>query len=104
MCQDTPVILLDEPTSHLDPAHALGVASLFRTLAGEGRTIATVLHDLNLAARAADTIVFLAGGEIAAAGTPDEILTPETVARVFGVASRRIEGEFPGLVFGGDPV
>lgn len=72
-----------------------------RGLASEGRTVCCVLHDVNLAARAADRLIFLVGGQIVAAGPPGEILVPETVARVYGVRCRRVDGEPPAIVLEG---
>lgn len=101
LCQDTSVLLLDEPTNHLDPAHALRLVAVLRALASEGRTVGCVLHDVNLAARAADRLVFLADGQIVAAGAPSEVLTPETVARVYSVRCRRVDGDPPAIVLEG---
>lgn len=98
LCQDTPILLMDEPTSHQDPAHALAVADRCRQLAAEGRAVACVLHDLNLAARAADTLVFLAEGRVAAAGPPAETLVPEVIRRVYGVDATRVEGAVPAVI------
>jgi len=98
LCQDTPVVLMDEPTSHLDPAHALRLAALWRVLAAEGRAVGLVLHDLGLAARAADHVVLLAGGRVHAAGPPREVLTPANLRAVYGVAARWTPGEPSTLV------
>ena len=100
LCQQTPALLLDEPTSHLDPAHALRLASILRELAADGRAIAWVAHDLNLAARGADRLVFLRHGRVAAAGSPDEVLTEATIRQVFGVGGRRVEGPPPAFLPG----
>ena len=81
-------LLLDEPTASLDLAHQLMVIRLMRTLAGEGLGVLAILHDLNLAAMAADRIVALRHGRVVAAGTPAEIMTNATIERIFGVASR----------------
>ncbi len=99
LCQDTPVLLLDEPTSHLDPAHALHVGALLRGLAAEGRAVVAVLHDPNLAGQAADQIVFLAQGGIAAAGRPGDVLVPEVLGAVYGVRARRVGDAPPAVVF-----
>ena len=100
LCQDTPVLLLDEPTSHLDPAHALRVAALLRALAHATKTVAVVFHDLNLAARCADHLVFLGvDGRVAATGSPDALMTPEVVERVYGVTARRVSDAPPALLW-----
>lgn len=109
LCQDTPIVLMDEATSHLDPAHALRVAALWRELAAEGRVVGCVLHDLQLATRAADTVVLLArpggGGPatVAGAGPPRDVLSPEALAAVYGVTARwRDEaGHPPALIVDG---
>lgn len=85
LAQDAPLLLLDEPTAHLDVARRLAVLGLARELAGEGRGVLLVSHDLGLAARFADRVVLLASGAVVAAGPPGEVLDPEHVGRVFGV-------------------
>jgi iron complex transport system ATP-binding protein len=95
LAQETPIVLMDEPTSHLDPAHALAVARLCRDLAQEGRTVVAVFHDLNLAAKASDSLLFLKDGTVAALGPSDEVLTAQTLREVFGIHARRVEGQTP---------
>jgi iron complex transport system ATP-binding protein len=85
LAQEPRVLLLDEPTSHLDVNHALQVLDLVRTLADEGMAVLGVFHDLDLAARYADRIALVAEGTASAPVVPDEALTSESVARVFGV-------------------
>lgn len=86
LAQETPVLLLDEPTTYLDLAHQLEVLELLRLLQRDhGRTIVAVLHDLAHAARYADHLVAMREGEVVAVGTPDEVLTPATVRAVFGI-------------------
>lgn len=85
LCQATPIMLLDEPTSAQDPAHSLDLFELFAALAREGRLVVVATHDLNAAARFADRIVALVRGRVAADGPPKEVLTPEPLRRVFGV-------------------
>jgi len=85
LCQDVPVLLLDEPTSAQDPAHALDLFDLFGTLADEGRVVAAATHDLNGAARAADRLAVLAEGSLRAVGPPGEVLAPAVLREVFGV-------------------
>lgn len=83
LAQQTPVLLLDEPTTYLDIAHQIDVLDLCSRLHESGRTIVAVLHDLDLAARYATHVVAMRDGAIAAVGTPDEVFTPETLRRVF---------------------
>lgn len=85
LCQEAAVLLLDEPTSHLDPAHQLEVMLLLRRVAAAGRTVVVVLHDLQLAARHADRLIALADGRIAAHGVPSDVITPTVLERVFAI-------------------
>ncbi|MEW6121743.1 MAG: ABC transporter ATP-binding protein [Pseudomonadota bacterium] len=82
------VLLLDEPTSALDLRHQALVMAILRRLAGEGRLVVAVLHDLALAARCADHIVVLSEGRCAAQGAPAQTLTPALLAQVYGVEGR----------------
>ena len=95
LAQDTPVLLLDEPTAHLDIRHQLDLLAVLRD---SGATVLVVLHDLNLAAAVCDRIGVLADGALAAAGPPVEVLTEELVARVFGVATRVVRHPDTGAV------
>lgn len=79
------VVLLDEPTASLDIAHALDILALCRSLAAEGKTICLAIHDLNAAARFADRVGLMAGGNLVAHGPSGEMFTPERIATVFGV-------------------
>jgi len=85
-CQGAELILLDEPTASLDPAHAL---ALFGALAAErdrrGATALVVTHDLNLAARAADRLVLLHRGQVLADGKPVEVLSSRAATEAFAV-------------------
>lgn len=88
LAQQPQLLMLDEPTSHLDIRAQLGLASLLRRKADTGMTVLFALHDLNLAARSCDHVVVLDGGRVAAEGKPAEVLTPELLQRVYGVAAR----------------
>lgn len=91
LAQRTDLLLLDEPTTFLDVSHQVEVLDLLTDLNRSlGTTIVLVLHDLNLAARYADHLIALASGRLHAAGTPDRVLTPETVHAVFGLRSEVI--------------
>jgi iron complex transport system ATP-binding protein len=86
LAQGTDLLLLDEPTTHLDLAHAVDVLDLVDRLhADRGRTVVMVLHDLSLAARYADHLVAMRNGRIVAQGPPRDVLTPELLAEVFGL-------------------
>ncbi|MDX1431014.1 MAG: ABC transporter ATP-binding protein [Gammaproteobacteria bacterium] len=91
---DPRVILADEPVAGLDPYHQLEVMSLFRAQASRGRAVLMVMHDLALAGRFCDRLVLLDEASVAAAGTPDEVLTEAIVARVYRVST--VGGEFAG--------
>lgn len=90
LAQQTEVLLLDEPTTYLDLAYQIDVLDLLADLNERGRTIVMVLHDLNQAARYADTIVALRGGQIIAQGTPEIVMTAGTVREVFGLHAQII--------------
>ncbi|WEK02925.1 MAG: ABC transporter ATP-binding protein [Candidatus Devosia phytovorans] len=86
LAQETEIVCLDEPVNHLDMSHQLDCLDLVRQLNSEfGRTIVLVLHDLNLAARYADQLVFLRDGVVAASGRPEALMTKELIASVFDV-------------------
>ncbi|HEY7069344.1 MAG TPA: ABC transporter ATP-binding protein [Acidimicrobiales bacterium] len=88
LAQGTELMLLDEPTTFLDLAHQVEVLDLLAELnEREGRTIVAVLHDLNLACRYAHHLVALRDGTVVAEGDPAEVVTPELVAGVFGLAA-----------------
>ncbi|MFP4634458.1 MAG: ABC transporter ATP-binding protein [Nitriliruptoraceae bacterium] len=89
LAQQTPILLLDEPTTYLDIAHQLEVLDLLVELNHtQGRTVVMVLHDLNEAARYSHHLVALREGRVVAEGRPDEVVTADTVRDVFGVESR----------------
>ncbi|MEV4898671.1 ABC transporter ATP-binding protein [Nonomuraea sp. NPDC050547] len=86
LAQDTPTLLLDEPTTYLDIAHQIEVMDLLAELNERtGKTIVLVSHDLNQAALYASTIVAMREGRIVRQGPPEHVLTEETVAEVFGL-------------------
>ncbi|MFS0886442.1 heme ABC transporter ATP-binding protein [Aeromicrobium sp. 179-A 4D2 NHS] len=86
LAQRTPVVLLDEPTAALDLRHQEDVMVVARDLAAAGRAVVVVLHDLSLAAARADRMAIVEAGRIVGIGTPADVLTPETVERVYGIA------------------
>lgn len=89
LAQQTDILLLDEPTTFLDINHQVEILDLLVDLnRARGTTVAMVLHDLNLGARYADHLVALAEGRVHVAGTPEQVLTEDTVSAVFGLRSR----------------
>jgi iron complex transport system ATP-binding protein len=87
LAQEPELLLLDEPTLHLDLAHQAALLQAIRRLrVRRGLTVLAVLHDLNLAAAFAPRVAVLDAGGIVADGPPGEVLTPELARRVFGVA------------------
>lgn len=91
LAQETPILLLDEPTTYLDVSHQIELLELCRTLnRTQGNTLVAVLHDLNQAARYADHIIAMKDGEIVATGAPAEAITEALVGDVFGLDARVI--------------
>ena len=86
LAQRPALLILDEPTNHLDVRHQLQVLEAARRL---GVSVVTTLHDLNLAARWCDRLALLDAGRIVATGTPDAVLTPALIGRVYGVTVER---------------
>ncbi len=98
LAQEPRLLLLDEPTAYLDLGHALAVLELVRRLNRErGLTVVMALHDLSQAARFADRVILLHAGSIVADGPPAAVITPATIARVFGVEAEVVSA-------GGQPV
>lgn len=99
LAQQTPVLLLDEPTTYLDLAHRLEVLRLLRRLnRDQGATVVIVLHDLNEACRYADHIIAMREGAIHASGRPRDIVTPELMSEVFGVACLTVDDPVTGTL------
>ena len=85
LCQDTGILLLDEPTAFLDIAHQVSLLLLINDLnRAYHKTIVSVTHDINLASSFFDRIVILSGGRIVADGKPEEVITEATIRRVYG--------------------
>ena len=106
IAQDTPVILLDEPTASLDLRHQELVMTTLRGLADAGAAVVAVLHDINLAARFVDRILLLNDGTVAGIGTPDEVLQPAALREVYGIdvdVVRHPNEDCPLVVIAGSP-
>lgn len=86
LAQQTPYLLLDEPTTFLDIAHQYDLLRLLRRQVTDGRTVVVVLHDLNQACRFADHMVAMRDGRVISSGAPADIVTAELVDDVFGLA------------------
>jgi iron complex transport system ATP-binding protein len=97
LAQETPILLLDEPTTFLDLAHQLEVLGLLAALnRDEGRTIVLVLHDINQAARYSHHIIAMSKGRILVRGAPADVITEPIIAKVFGVSCVVIEDPVSG--------
>jgi iron complex transport system ATP-binding protein len=92
------VLLADEPLANLDPRHALEALRLFRKAADAGAAVVLVLHDLHAAARAADQLLLLAGGQVLGTGAPEAVLTPGLLAQGYGVEMRVLDDPEAGLL------
>ena len=93
LAQDTPWVLLDEPTAYLDISHQLQMAQQAHFLAESGKTVVMVLHDLPLALKTAEHMVVMDAGRVIRAGTPREIWESGCLKDVFGVEVGRIRTE-----------
>ncbi|MFI0865200.1 ABC transporter ATP-binding protein [Streptomyces smyrnaeus] len=92
LAQQTPLLLLDEPTTYLDIAHQIEILDLCARLhEEEGRTLVAVLHDLNHAARYATHLIAMRDGRVVAQGEPGEVVTSKLVEEVFGMPCRVID-------------
>ncbi len=86
LAQEPKLILLDEPTSHLDLHHQIEILNLIRRLnVDNGLTVMAVLHDINLATHFSDTILMLKDGRITGCGTPAEVITQENIKRTYNM-------------------
>jgi len=98
LAQDAPVLLLDEPTTHLDLAHRALVLGCLRELAREGRAVLVVSHDL-ASAGYANRVALLAEGRITAVGPPAEVIRPEPLRAAFGVEAQVLDSPAGPLVW-----
>ena len=91
LAQQTPVILLDEPTANLDLAYQPAIMRLLQDLANQGRTVVTAVHDLTLAGQFCDEVALVSEGRVVASGRPEETLTAEAIRRVYGADTLVLE-------------
>ncbi|WP_460272138.1 ABC transporter ATP-binding protein [Celeribacter sp. ULVN23_4] len=96
LAQDTPILLLDEPTTFLDIAHQIELLDILAGLKTDGRTVVAVLHDLNHACRYATHLVAMRDGRLMAEGSPAEIVTEGLVRAVFDLSSAIITDPISG--------
>jgi iron complex transport system ATP-binding protein len=86
LAQETGILLLDEPTSHLDIGNQVEILDMVKKLTSEcGTTVVAVLHDLNLAAQYCDSLLLMQNGRVEAAGIPSSVITEANIERVYGV-------------------
>ena len=90
LAQETPLLLLDEPTTYLDIAHQVEVLNLARSLQRDGFTVVVVLHELNLAFRYATNLVVMRDGAIVAQGAVNDVVTAELIEQVYGLPCQLI--------------
>jgi iron complex transport system ATP-binding protein len=90
LAQETPLLLLDEPTTYLDLGHQLEVLDLARRLVDAGKTVVVVLHELHLAFRYADHLVVMRDGRIITTGAPSDVVTAELIREVYDLDARII--------------
>jgi ABC-type cobalamin/Fe3+-siderophores transport system ATPase subunit len=95
LAQETPILLLDEPTSHLDVGVAHEILALLRRLTQEGKAVVCALHDINEAAAYADKIALLGGGRLLALEPPDAVLTESLLLEAYGVTFARRSALLP---------
>lgn len=88
LAQDTDYLLLDEPTTYLDLNHQVSLMALLRRLQQQGKTVVSVLHDLDQACRYADWLVVMAEGQVVAQGEPQHVMTSDLLLRVFDLTAQ----------------
>lgn len=91
LVQDTEILLLDEPTTYLDPAHQLEILNVLKMINKEHKkTIVMTIHDINLASRFSDRVIAMKEGQVLKEGTPSEVITEETLKQVFAIEAEII--------------
>lgn len=93
LAQETPIVLMDEPTSYLDIARKFEIMRLAKRMQKEGKTVVLVLHDLDLALRWADRLIVMREGKVCREGTPEELYESGILEEVFHVRVRRMKTE-----------
>ena len=99
LAQDPKIILLDEPTSHLDINHQIEILNLLRKMNVEnGLTIVLVIHDIDLASRYSDRILLLKKGEVVSLGTPEQVVTSENIRSTYGMKAAVERNKYTGHI------
>lgn len=93
LAQDTPIIMMDEPTSFLDVVYQMKLMDMAREMAERGKAVVLVLHDISLALRVADQMIVLKNGEIKGCGTSQQIFESGVLNDVFGLTIKRVQTE-----------
>ncbi len=93
LAQDTPIVLMDEPTTYLDISYQMRLMRQARELADHGKAVVLVLHDLVMALKTADYVAVLSDGNLVTYGTPEEIYEQKVLDKVFGVRVCRVHTE-----------
>lgn len=91
LAQDTPVVLMDEPTTFLDISHQMQLMEQARYLAGQGKTVVMVLHDLSMAMQRADHLVVMADGRVLCQGESERVFASGCLEEAFGVRVERVQ-------------
>lgn len=91
IAQEAPLLMADEPSAALDPAHQIAMMDTFRGLAGEGKSVLVSLHDIGLAARHCTRVLMLGESRLVADGAPGEVLTDDRLAQVFGIRAYHVD-------------
>lgn len=99
LTQDTPILFLDEPSVYLDLSWQLELMDMLKALREEGRTVVTVLHDLNHALQYADRLLVMEQGCVRAYGTPEEIMESGVIGDVFGLKAGSVRDADNGVQY-----
>ena len=94
LVQDTPIMVLDEPISYLDLHNQIEILDTLKNLADKGKTIITVLHDLNMAMSYSDKVIMLKEGHVYKSGSPNEVITTANIQKAFKVAVNIIDNKY----------
>ncbi len=85
LAQDTPILLLDEPTAHLDPGHVVKIKDLLKNLHQDGKILVAAFHDINVAAELCNRLVLMKDGKIIFCGKPEQVINTSNLEIIYGV-------------------